>query len=154
MYNRDEDGKVVVTCKKHGDFKILPTNFYKGVGCPICAESSLEGEFRRFLEENNINYEYQCNKKRFKWLGKQRIDFYLPDYNIAIECQGGQHFYPSDKFDGEEGFRKTLILDSLKREKCKQNGIKLLYYANYNNIKFPYEVFTNKEKILKGINGN
>ena len=29
---------------------------------------------------------------RPKWLGKQSIDFFLPQYNIAIECQGKQHF--------------------------------------------------------------
>ena len=56
MYNRDEEGKVIVTCKKHGSFKITPDNFFHGVGCPICAESNLEGEMRRFLEENKIKF--------------------------------------------------------------------------------------------------
>jgi hypothetical protein len=153
MFNRDEDGKVTVTCPKHGDFKILPTNFFKGVGCPICAESSLEGEFRRFLEENNIEYIFRCNHKTFKWLGKQHLDFYLPEYNVAVECQGGQHFYSVGKFRGEEGLEKRIMLDIDKRKKCRENNLKLLYYANFNNIKFPYKVYTSKDKLLKEIKG-
>jgi len=149
-YNRDEDGKVTITCKKHGDFKTLPTNFFKGVGCPICSESSLEREMRTFLEENNINYEYQCSKKRFKWLEKQKLDFYLPDYNVAIECQGGQHFKPVDKFDGENGFAKTILLDLTKKVKCRKNNLPLFYYSN-EKYDFPYEVYTNKERLLNEI---
>ena len=151
-FNRDEDGKVTVTCPKHGNFKILPTNFFKGVGCPICAESSLEGEFRRFLEENNIQYVYQCGHKTFEWLGKQKLDFYLPEYNVAVECQGGQHFKPIDIFGGEDAYIKTITLDTEKRKKCKENGIKLLYYANEKH-NFPYKVFMKKEMILKEIKG-
>ena len=150
MFNRDEDGKVIVTCQKHGDFKVLPTNFFKGVGCPVCAESSLEGEVRRFLEENKIEYIYQCNYKTFEWLGKQRLDFYLPEYNIAIECQGNQHFKPIDLFGGEKGFIKILTLDIEKRKKCKENNVKLLYYSNEKH-KFPYKVFYKKEKLLEEI---
>lgn len=146
-YNRTEDGKITITCRKHGDFTILPTNFYNGVGCPVCAESNLEGEMRRFLEENEINYE---PFKKFDWLGKQHLDFYLTDYNVAIECQGGQHFKPVDKFGGEETFAKTVELDMKKRKLCKENGIKLFYYANYR-YNFPYKVFMKKDKLLEEI---
>lgn len=146
-YNRTEDGKITITCKKHGDFTILPTNFFKGVGCPICAESNLEGEMRRFLEENEIEFEPY---KRFEWLGKQHIDFYLPKYNVGIECQGGQHFKPVDIFGGEDGFIKTIVLDMKKRKLCKENNIKLFYYTNEKN-NFPYKVFMKKENLLKEI---
>lgn len=138
---------VIITCEKHGDFTILPTNFYNGVGCPVCAESNLEGEMRRFLEESKINYE---PFKKFDWLGKQHLDFYLTDYNVAIECQGGQHFKPVDKFGGEETFAKTVELDMKKRKLCKENGIKLFYYANYR-YNFPYKVFMKKDKLLEEI---
>ncbi len=147
MYNRDEEGKVTVTCPKHGDFKILPTNFFKGVGCPVCAESSLEGEMRRFLEDNGVDFEPY---KKFDWLGKQHIDFYLPKYNVGIECQGGQHFKPVDIFGGEDGFAKVVTLDMKKRRLCKENGVKLFYYANekYNS---PYKVYAKKNKLLEEI---
>jgi hypothetical protein len=103
-----------------------------------------------FLEENEVKYIYQCSYKTFEWLGKQRLDFYLPEYNIAIECQGGQHFKPIDLFGGEKGFIKTLALDMEKRKKCKENNVKLLYYSNEKH-KFPYKVFYKKEKLLEEI---
>ena len=40
------------------------------------------------LNSLNIIYVYQY---KASWLGNQSLDFYLPDYNIAIECQGLQH---------------------------------------------------------------
>ena len=39
-----------------------------------------------FLNKKHIIFEKQ---KRFNWLGRQSLDFYLPKYNIGIECQGG-----------------------------------------------------------------
>lgn len=146
-YSRTKDGKITITCKKHGDFTILPPNFFKGVGCPICAESNLEGEMRRFLEENNVKFE---TYKKFDWLGKQHIDFYLPEYNVGIECQGGQHFKPVDIFGGEKIFAKTVLLDAKKRKLCEENGIALFYYANAK-YDFPYKVFIKKENLLKEI---
>ena len=43
------------------------------------------------------------------------LDFYLPDYDIAIECQGRQHFIPVDAFGGEMGFEDTVIRDKTKK---------------------------------------
>ena len=149
MNNRDEEGKVIVTCKKHGNFKITPDNFFHSVGCPICAESNLEGEMRRFLEENKIKFE---SYKKFEWLGKQHIDFYLPEYDVGIECQGGQHFKPVGIFGGEDAFIKTISLDIKKRKLCKENGVKLFYYTS-NKYTFPYKVFTKKNKLLEEIKG-
>jgi hypothetical protein len=147
MYNRDENGKITITCPKHGDFKILPTNFFRGVGCPVCAESSLEGEMRRFLEDNNVEF---VPYKKFDWLGKQHLDFYLPEYNVAIECQGGQHFKPVDVFGGDDGFAKTVALDMKKKKLCKENGVKIFYYAN-ERYNFPYKVFMKKERLLEEV---
>jgi len=43
----------------------------------------------------------------------------------------------------------TKKLDNLKKEKCLNNGIKLIYYSNkkYNN-----SIISNKDEILKVIN--
>lgn len=34
--------KVIVTCIKHGDFKITPNHHLNGNGCPICSYSKGE----------------------------------------------------------------------------------------------------------------
>ena len=100
---------VIVTCPIHGDFINEPSNLLKGQGCPNCLESILEKEIAKILKNNNILFDRQ---KRFDWLGRQSFDFYLPEYNIAIECQGIQHFEPVDfagkgKEWAEDNFKKT-----------------------------------------------
>lgn len=80
---------ICIICPKHGEFWQRPINHINGNGCPKCKSSHLEVEIRKFLIENNIEF---CEQKRFEWLGRQSLDFYLPKHNIAIECQGIQHF--------------------------------------------------------------
>ena len=82
-----------------------------GCGCPICNESHLEKEKSIILDNNKIVYE---RFKRFDWLGKQSLDFYLSEYHVAIECQGRQHFMPIKAFGDEEGFQKCMERDRRK----------------------------------------
>lgn len=62
-------------------------------GCPKCKSSNLERDVRDILQKNNINF---IEQHSFDWLkngkGIQTLDFYMSLYNIAIECQGAQHF--------------------------------------------------------------
>lgn len=97
----------------------------------------MEKEIANLLSENSINFE---REKTFSWLfyeQKLRLDFYLPDYNIAIECQGQHHFVPTDYNGKGDDFSKIEFDESKKRDKykkdlCEKNGIKLIYYANYD----------------------
>lgn len=41
-------------------------------------------------------------------------------------------------------------LDKEKKEKCEKNGTKLIYYSDLK-IKYPYEVITDKNNLLKMI---
>lgn len=154
MSNRDKNGRVTVTCKTHGDFQALPDFFYHGHACPKCNESRLEREIRIFLESNGIEYIYQCNKSNLNWLGLQSLDFYLPKYNAAIECQGEQHFIPtafgSKKITNEEQLKINQKRDNAKFNKCKANGVRLFYYADYNHD-FPYKVHRDKSVLLEDI---
>lgn len=135
--------EVCIICKEHGEFWQKPSKHLIGQGCPICNDSRLEEETRILLKNNNINFEYQ---KRTDWLGKKSLDFYLPEYNIAIECQGKQHFIPIDFFGGEKKLLETKLRDKEKSLLCKNNGVYLIYY-NYNeNI----NIF--KNKLFKKIN--
>jgi very-short-patch-repair endonuclease len=79
-----------------------------------------------------------------------RLDFYLPEYNVAIECQGIQHFEPIDFFGGENALKERKELDSLKKKLCDKHGIKIFYYSNCG-IEYPYEVYEDLDKLLKEI---
>jgi hypothetical protein len=122
--------KVCIICKDHGEFWQVPTTHTKGSGCPKCNLSHLERDVMNYLDEHRITYDYQ---KRFDWLGKQSLDFYLPAYNVGIECQGGQHFFPVEHFGGDKGFKKTLERDKRKKKLCEKHGVKLLYFGNVPN---------------------
>ena len=136
---------VTIICPFHGEFEITPNEHLSGRGCPNCQESSLERDIRTLLFDNNIEFEFQ---KRFEWLKPLSLDFYLPKYNIAIECQGEQHFMPIEFFGGEEKFNKTKNYDKLKKELCEKNGIELLYYSNLNMV-YPYKVITEKKELIE-----
>lgn len=126
---RNIDTKVCIICKKHGEFYQTPHNHLQGRGCPLCNESKLEKEVAALLDDNSIQYERQ---KRFKWLGRQSLDFYLPSHQIGIECQGRQHFEPVEVFGGEREYEEVRKRDEKKRILCEMNGINLIYY-DFNN---------------------
>lgn len=119
--------KVCITCPIHGDFWMIPTNHISGKGCPICKESKYERLIREALKKENISF---LIKKKFDWLGKQHLDFYLPDYNIAIECQGGQHLYENKSSLFFGSLKTNIGRDLIKNTLCKENGIKLIYFID------------------------
>jgi hypothetical protein len=61
-----------------------------------------------------------------KWLGRQRIDIYIPSKNIGIEYNGEQHYRPVDWFGGNEGFLNQQKRDERKRDLCETNGLPLI----------------------------
>ena len=110
---------VVIICKEHGPFQQTPGNHLSGKGCPSCKESHLERDTAIALNAADIHF-----KRQFP-IGRQKLDFYLPEFNAAIECQGKQHYKPVDYFGGREQFTYQKELDRAKREKCTAQGIKL-----------------------------
>ena len=120
-------------------------------GCPFCCSSRLENTIDVFLNKHNIEYNRQ---QKFEWLGQQSLDFYLIKYNIAIECQGSQHFIPSEKFGGEKNFNYSQERDKRKKRLCKENGVELIYFLDkkYNSYMKEDDIYFNKkEDLLKYI---
>ena len=144
----DTHTKVCIICPEHGEFWQTPADHLRGIGCPNCNSSKLESEIRLMLDEQGIKY--KCRERKIPWLKGLELDFYIPNKNIAIECQGRQHFKPVEIFGGEEAFKYTIENDNAKRKLCEENGVRLLYYSNLG-IKYPYKVIENKEELLKEI---
>ena len=116
-------------------------------GCPKCNQSHLELEVKRLLIDNDIEFEEQ---KRFDWLGTKSLDFYIPSKNIAIECQGRQHFECSDFFGGEEENNKIRERDMEKKRLCEEHNVDLIYFSNLG-ITYPYEVLESEDILLKRV---
>ena len=71
------------------------------------------------------------------------MDFYLPYYNIAIECQGIQHFEPKDFFGGDNGLAEILKRDNRKLKKCLSNNIEMIYVVDnkkYMEKKYHFDI--------------
>ena len=118
--------KLCIICPKHGEFWIFPNNHLKGNGCPHCKKSKLENILAFYLIKNDITFTFN---KKFDWLKNKKLlslDFYLPDYNIGIECQGEQHLIEGRNFTNTLQFKNDL----LKNKLCKENGVKLLYFGD------------------------
>ena len=118
------------------------------VKCINCKNNwHLEKTIKYYLSKNGIEYEFQ---KRFDWLKNKislSLDFYLPKYNIAIECQGRQHFVPVDKYGGQDAFVDTRNRDIVKKNLCEKNNVKLCYFTELKN----YDTFLGK-KLIKSEN--
>lgn len=140
--------KICIICPEHGEFWQKANDHLNGHGCSLCQESRLEVETEGLLQENQINYEKQ---KKFDWLGKQSLDFFLPYYNVVIECQGLQHFEPIEHFGGEEEFKKVLERDKRKNKLCEEHNIKIYYYS-VNHKDIITENFYNEDNYYKDIN--
>ena len=146
---------ICIICKEHGEFWQMPTShLIKKAGCPICNESKLEEEIYLFLEKENITFERQKRFENIRYIGIMPFDFYLPEYNTVIECQGIQHFEEIHFFN--DGHR--LEKDKAKYDGCVNNGIKILYYTNiknykkyFNNIYNKNNLFVDKNKLLEKI---
>ena len=110
-------------------------NFLKSKGCPNCFKTKSKGEIKieQFLIQNNINFKEQY---RIKDNPKLSYDFFLPDYNILIEYQGEQHYFPIEWFGGEKQFERQLFNDEEKEKIAENNNLKLIKisYKDYDTI--------------------
>lgn len=120
-----------IICPNHGEFmQDFEHHLRRKQGCPYCSKSHLETEIRTYMENNCIDF-IQGHKNSI--FGNMHIDFYLPKYNIAIECQGEQHYLPIKFFGGDEKFALQVKNDIRKRKICEENGIKLFYFTHFKN---------------------
>lgn len=141
-------GYVDIICKKHGSFRQMAYCHLNGEGCPICNNSHLEMEVKNMLDMENIIY---IQHYHIKELGKKELDFYLPDINIGIECQGKQHF----GYGGWGGDTLKIIESDIEKKKiCDEIRINIIYYVDskyFKNLNGIYENSTGNIDELKKI---
>ena len=107
--------EVIITCKKHGDFKQLPYNNLIGHGCKKCNSqtSKAEKEIAKFIKEYVDIIESDRSV-----LGNLELDILIPSLNTAIEFNG--LYWHSDKYK-----HNNYHLDKTKN--CLAKGIKLIH---------------------------
>jgi very-short-patch-repair endonuclease len=90
MYKRSNT-KVIIICKKHGEFLQIPNSHLSGYGCPFCINKT---EWKLYEKLQSV---YPTITPQFKteWCKNTTYlpyDFCIPELNIIIELDGGQHF--------------------------------------------------------------
>ena len=132
-YNVVKD-KIKIICPVHGAFYQVAFDHASGNGCPKCQESQGERKISLFLTEHKILFipEYRfpdCVDKK-----PLPFDFYLPDFNTVIEYQGLQHYEPFKRWGGQAMLDYVKRHDTIKREFCNKNGIRLEEIKYLDNI--------------------
>ena len=136
----NNQSKVIIVCKIHGDFEQVSSSHLSGAGCPHCFESKGEKKISKFLDLNEIEYVRQ--KKFDDCVGiryKLPFDFYLPKYRTAIEFDGKQHYEPMEFFGGSEAYNRLKVNDKIKSDYCEDNYIDLIR-IRYDQIDRVFEI--------------
>lgn len=149
-----------ITSKDRIDVKCLKCNFewspvasslVSGFGCPNCKSSKLEGSVEKYLNNHNVKFSKYMKYLLLKGVGNRLLsyDFYLPKYNILIECQGKQHERPIEHFGGKKQFIIQQIHDLRKRKYAKSHGIRLItiWYNQLNDIEEILDNYLNNLKL-------
>ncbi len=114
----EEDGKIKITCKKHGDFVQNRHDHLLGCGCPVCGKtiSIGEEELSKFIKEE-LNIEIK--KRERDTIKPYELDLLLSSFKTAIEFDG--LIWHSEKYKYDKNYHL------LKTEKCDKNGLRLIH---------------------------
>ena len=78
------------------------------------------------------------------------FDFYVPIYNLLIECNGIQHYESIDFFGGDERFNKQRLHDKLKEEYAIKNNFNYLVIdCRKDNLKYVNDILNKYISSLK-----
>lgn len=119
-----------------------------GRGCPECCESRGERTIRRWLVENEVEFESQHWFEDCRAVYPLPFDFYLPKHGCCIEYDGENHYRDSRWFERKDipyemllsGFEATQRNDLIKTNYCLSNKIRL--------VRIPYWDIGRIEEIL------
>lgn len=123
-------------CSDHGlAYYITPRDlFRRRTHCEKCMDRNLSsGEYRiaTYLDQIGVEYFKQHIFDDCAYINNLRFDFYIPEYNLAIEYDGEQHYRPVFPINGdEEAMKKNYwackMRDEIKTAYCHDNNIRLL----------------------------
>ena len=122
--------KIKVVHKKCGnEWLANPGDLLSGNGCPRCNESRGEKRISKYL--NNIGVEYTAQYRINECRDKLPLPFDFAIFKngklvCLIEYDGEQHFIPANCWGGKKSMLEIQRRDLIKREYCKDKGIRLL----------------------------
>jgi Zn finger protein HypA/HybF involved in hydrogenase expression len=143
---KNDSTNIECKCLKCGnEWKPTPNKLLHGRGCPKCKSSKGEDAVRKTLKRFGVNFDEQYKFDDCRNIKPLRYDFAILNNNYTLKClieyQGMQHYELTGFKNAEEIFERNVTNDTIKREYCVKNNIKLIEIA--------YWEFNNIENILK-----
>jgi hypothetical protein len=105
----------------------------EAVGVPKIGEGWISETALFKALESEFNNTQVIQHGRPSWLGRQHYDIWFPNWKIAVEYHGKQHFEPVEFFGGQEAFEKTVERDKRKINLSKKHGVKLIVVTEEND---------------------
>ena len=138
-YSFGSDKKNKLKCPNCGFVKSVKISdlVNKGFCCPQCSDGiSYPNKFMfNLLKQLNINFK---NEYSPEWIDSKRYDFYLFDYNVIIEMDGG--FHKTDNNMSGQTKEQSKEIDDYKDKLAKEHGLEVIRIdCDYgHNDKFNY----------------
>lgn len=142
--------KVIIICKKHGEFTQTPVLHLNGCGCPICVnktEQILYEEIKFIYNslQHNCRFEWCKNIDTNKFLP---FDFCIEEYKLLIELDGLQHFKQVMNWKTPEEQLKNDKYKEICANENRYSIIRLLQEdVLYDKYDWKTELINNIEKI-------
>ena len=143
IYKSNKD-KIIIICKEHGEFKILPSNFIKGQNCNICSNR------KKLTNEEFIEKSINTHGKNYDY---SKINYQGMHKKIIIICKEHGKFNqtPSEHLNKKRGCFKCLgivcDLNSFIEKSINTHGEK------YDYSKVIYNGYKKKVIIICKIHG-
>lgn len=130
-YINNREKNMMIKCSSCGkayltSLQAITTGYTRCSHCHI--KSKGEEKIQSFLNNNNISFIKQQRFDDCRNINPLPFDFYLVDYNILIQYDGEQHYWP---VFGEQQFKQTQTNDKIKDEYCRQKQIQLIRIPFY-----------------------
>lgn len=147
--------KILITCKKHGDFYQYPYHHTAGRGCPLCKNSTGEKLIYDYLFDLGIKFNSQVRIKG-EIFGKQSdlviidFSFKIKNQTYWIEFNGEQHYKFCQFFHNQnyQNFINQVNRDNAIRKYALEHNICFLEipYLDIDRIPKILELFLNENK--------
>jgi very-short-patch-repair endonuclease len=123
----------------------------KKAGAALRMASINGSKAEHFIREKleGAGYKVQVHRKDIG--GQYEIDLYLPDFQVAIEIDGPQHFLP---VFGESRLAKNIKFDTIKNGLLISKGIKIIrvkYIKKHSSQKILKDLWESIEKEIVSI---
>ena len=132
--------KIIIICKKHGEFLQLPRNHIINRGCSKCFHKT-EGKLYDTIKQIYPSLISQFKQDWCKNINHLPFDFCIPEDKIIIELDGAQHFRQVWNWKSVEN---QLENDKYKEKCANQNGYSMIRLLQedvlYDSYDWVYEL--------------